>query len=110
MIDDLYENLTHTIQRSSQKHTRRYIRKSKFYVIPRWNRCVKGKHIIAREKYLTWVRHGRLRGASPNEMLMSTMEFKKALNERIKNEHNEICLSTVDKFYQRDKTQFWKDV
>lgn len=41
---------------------------------------------------------------------MSRRELKKALKECIKNEHNEMCLSTVNIFHRKDKTQFVKDV
>ena len=111
MIDECYDHLISIIQSSSEKYLKRSIKKNKFKVIPGWNRCVKKKHRIARDKYLNWINQGRLRGTSFHQEMLSTRhKFKEALNECKNNEHKEICKSIAEKFYDKDKSNFWNDI
>lgn len=111
MIDNLYELITTSIQSASQKYLRSSVKKNKFKVIPGWNRCVKQKHCVAREKFLRWVKCGKIRGSIQyQEMLTSRSEFKQALNECKINEHKEICNSIMDKFSIKNKNKFWNEV
>ena len=55
MIDGLYSLITTSLHSATRDYTQAKIKSNKFKVIPGWNRCVKAKHNIAREKFLQWV-------------------------------------------------------
>ena len=111
MIDDMYENIILCVKESTQKYVQHSIRKDKFKIIPGWSRKVKEKHNIARKKFVEWLRNGKVRGTVQHEeMLESRSVFKKALKECKANRNEEINQSIVEKFSQKNKVKFWKEV
>ena len=110
-IDYLYDKLTESVEESSSRFKQRFVKKNKFKVIPGWNRSVKLLHQRARCSFLKWVSNGKPLGTNEHEIMIETRrQFKKALKDCKQNEHKEICQSIVEKFQNKNVSQFWKDV
>ena len=110
-IDKQYKAICNAVELGTTDYSSSVVKLNKFKVIPGWNRGVKSLHTRAREKYLQWVSSGRVRGTSQhNEMVESRKNFKQALHECKVNENAEACTSIMEKFINKDKRQFWKEV
>lgn len=48
----MYNLTDSSVQKSSQNYAQQSIRKNKYKVVLGWNKRVKAKHSVAREKYL----------------------------------------------------------
>lgn len=110
-LSDFYEKLCNLVSLGRANFVRQLTKRSKYVVIPGWNRNVKNLYAAYREYYLIWLRNGKPRnGGEFDSMKEKRMLFKNALNECKLNEVREVSLSIQEKFMDKDMKSFWRNV
>ena len=110
-LSSFYIKLCHAIIRGRENFIKDLTIKSKYKVIPGWNRRVKHHYSHYRENYLRWLSGGRQRiGALYDLMKESRKIFKKALNDCKLNENRESNLSIQEKYINKNMKSFWQGV
>lgn len=110
-ISNLYKTIVNSVSTASEYYRGRHIRRNKLKIIPGWNRNVKQLHNAARVAFVNWVKRGKVRGTREHDLMIESRKlFKKALKECQVNENKEICQTIMEKFNQRNKMEFWKEV
>ena len=111
LIDDLYDLIVSSVESSSMVFLKEKTRKSKYKVIPGWNRIVKSSYLDFRDKYKVWCERGRPRDHFTfDQMRISRSVFKDKLKDCKCNENREIMLSIESKFQSKNMKDFWKEV
>ena len=86
-------------------------KKNNFKIIAGWNRIVKQLYAQFRQDYLTWLNKGKLRDSEEyNRMTESRRRFKQALSTCRQNVENERANAVQEKFKNKNKLSFWKEV
>ena len=80
-IADMYHSLSRSVVQGSSEFAKEIVRKSRFCVVPGWNRNVKHFHADARFKYLNWLSLGKPRNGQEFELMKESRTLlKNALN------------------------------
>ena len=110
-LSHFYLKLCNAVSQARTLFIRRIRKRSKYKVIPGWNRNVKNLYSGYRKNYLKWLANGKLRTGMDFESMKETRKiFKNALNECKLNEVEESSLSIQEKYTNKDMKSFWMGV
>ena len=110
-ISKLYNDIVDSVKIASSRYHQNTIKKSKFKVVPGWNRCVKEAYQNFRVCFKDWIYCGRPRNVDVfHEMKDKQKIFKKKLKECKRNEANELSLSIENSFSTRNHKKFWNEI
>ena len=110
-ISKFYEVLVDSVKVSSSDFLRSKIKKDKFKIVPGWNRNVRDKYNLFRDKFFIWLQQGKPRDNIVfDDMKIARSDFKRALDYTLSNRNNEVLLSIQEKFKEGDMNQFWSEV
>ena len=88
-ISKFYDVLVDSVKVSSSNFSKSKIKKDKFKIVPGWNRNVKDKYKVFREKFVTWLQQGKPRNNYLfDNMKIARSDFKRSLDYTLSNRNN----------------------
>ena len=109
-IDHFYETLIFAMKEGTKPFSK-IQKKSNFRPVPGWNDVCKERYNLARLEFLKWVQSGKIRSGPLYESMKKTRQnFRNSLKFCKHNAEQIKCTNLFEKFKQKNKKLFWRDV